>query len=82
MEFEPFFSTVVLLQEATVRGADHAPITYFATNPFPVVGELPVYVLTKDITIPNDACSTLPDNTPDLSNYIVIIRRGGCNFVR
>ncbi|KAF3074697.1 Minor extracellular protease vpr [Trichoderma lentiforme] len=42
----------------------------------------PVYAVTLDTTIPDDACSPLPDSTPDLSNYIVLVRRGTCTFVQ
>ncbi|KAH6606996.1 hypothetical protein Trco_006149 [Trichoderma cornu-damae] len=42
----------------------------------------PVYALTLDTTIPDDACSPLPDSTPDLSGYIVLVRRGTCTFVQ
>lgn len=29
---------------------------------------------------PEDACNTLPDSTPDLSNKIVLLRQGTCSF--
>ncbi|KAM0452776.1 hypothetical protein ACHAO4_005195 [Trichoderma viride] len=42
----------------------------------------PVYALTLDTTIADDGCSPLPDNTPDLSDHIVLVRRGSCTFVQ
>lgn len=41
---------------------------------------MPLYATSFDTTIANDACSPLPDNTPDLSKYIVLVRRGTCLF--
>ncbi|KAK3988980.1 subtilisin-like serine protease, partial [Cladorrhinum sp. PSN332] len=42
--------------------------------------ELPIVPLSLDTTNAADACDTLPDDTPDLSKWIVLIRRGGCYF--
>jgi hypothetical protein len=64
-----------------VHGATHDPIIYYATFPLPVKDALPIYALSKDTTIANDACDPLPSDTPDLSPYLVIIRRGTCAFV-
>ncbi|KAJ2929699.1 hypothetical protein H1R20_g7387, partial [Candolleomyces eurysporus] len=75
-------NTVLSVQEAIVSGVDHAPIPYFSFRTLPIEGELPIYALTQDTTIPNDACAPLPDDTPDLSPYLVIVRRGTCTFVQ
>lgn len=40
---------------------------------------LPAYATSFDMPA-DDGCKPLPDNTPDLSKYIVLIRRGSCNF--
>ena len=42
----------------------------------------PVYILNPDTSSANtgDACTELPASTPDLSKYIVVIKRGSCNF--
>ncbi|PTB75520.1 subtilisin-like protein [Trichoderma longibrachiatum ATCC 18648] len=42
----------------------------------------PLYAVSFDTTIPDDGCSALPDSTPDLSDYIVLVRRGTCTFVQ
>ncbi|KAK1997651.1 serine endopeptidase, partial [Colletotrichum falcatum] len=39
---------------------------------------LSILPLSFDTTNPAEACSPLPDTTPDLSNVIVLIRRGTC----
>ncbi|KAG6032065.1 hypothetical protein E4U40_006574 [Claviceps sp. LM458 group G5] len=41
---------------------------------------LPAWASSLDSTIKNDACAPFPANTPDLSKYIVLIRRGTCTF--
>ncbi|KAH8107723.1 subtilisin-like protease [Cristinia sonorae] len=75
-------NTVIELQNATVHGATHDPITYFATFPFPVTQTLPIFVTSTDTTVIDDACDPLPDSTPDLSGFVTIIRRGTCTFVQ
>lgn len=42
----------------------------------------PINPLTLDTAIVDDACSPLPAGTPDLSNTVVLVRRGGCNFAQ
>lgn len=77
-----FYSSTILLSQPTiVHGAEHDPILYFSAFKLPIAEELPIYALSTDITIPNDACNPLPDSTPDLSKYLVIVRRGSCTFV-
>lgn len=41
---------------------------------------LPLYATTFNTSEPADACTPLPDDTPDLSGYIVLVRRGTCAF--
>ncbi|RDW59406.1 hypothetical protein BP6252_12493 [Coleophoma cylindrospora] len=40
----------------------------------------PLYALEFDTTVIDDGCSALPSTTPDLSGYVVLIRRGTCTF--
>ncbi|KAI0335098.1 subtilisin-like protease [Cubamyces sp. BRFM 1775] len=75
-------NTVIPLQNATVHGVQHDPITYFSTFPFPVNGTLPIFATSNDTTVVDDACDPLPDDTPDLSPFVVIVRRGTCTFVQ
>ncbi|KAI8170062.1 hypothetical protein K4K50_010643 [Colletotrichum sp. SAR 10_71] len=39
---------------------------------------LPIVPLSFDTKASAEACNTLPESTPDLSNFIVLVRRGGC----
>ncbi|KAG5966304.1 hypothetical protein E4U57_002894 [Claviceps arundinis] len=41
---------------------------------------MPLYATNLDSGVADDACKPLPAKTPDLSKYIALIRRGGCNF--
>ncbi|KAF9446345.1 subtilisin-like protease [Macrolepiota fuliginosa MF-IS2] len=75
-------NTVIPLQNATVNGAQHDPITYFDTFPLPVTSELPIFATSNSTTVVDDACNPLPDTTPDLSDKLVIIRRGTCTFAQ
>lgn len=71
---------MIALQNATVGGVQHDPITYFNPTPLPVNGTLPVFATSTSTTVPDDACDPLPDTTPDLSGKVVLIRRGFCDF--
>ena len=74
-------STVIGAQQATVGGVQHAPIIYSSLVPLPFKKALPIYATSKDTTIIDDACNALPNSTPNLSSFLVIIRRGTCTFV-
>ncbi|KAG6021502.1 hypothetical protein E4U19_005684 [Claviceps sp. Clav32 group G5] len=41
---------------------------------------MPLYATSLDSDVADDACKPLPDNTPDLSKYITLVRRVGCKF--
>ncbi|KAG5929172.1 hypothetical protein E4U42_006900 [Claviceps africana] len=43
---------------------------------------LPLWALSLDPKVPDDGCSPFPANTPDLSKFIVLIRRGTCKFTQ
>ncbi|EJF57652.1 subtilisin-like protease [Dichomitus squalens LYAD-421 SS1] len=75
-------NTIIPLQNLTVHGVTHDPITYFSALPLPVEGTLPIYATSTDVTVADDACNPLPDSTPDLSKYVVLVRRGSCTFVQ
>ncbi|KAJ6594234.1 subtilisin-like protease [Mycena capillaripes] len=74
-------NTVIPLQSLTVSGVTHDPIVYYDTFPLPVNGTLPLYATSNDTTVVDDACNPLPDSTPDLSGFVVLVRRGTCTFV-
>ncbi|GJE92713.1 subtilisin-like protease [Phanerochaete sordida] len=75
-------NTVIPLQNATVVGVQHDPVTYFDALPLPITQTLPIFATSTDTTVADDACDALPDSTPDLSKFIVIVRRGTCTFVQ
>ncbi|KAH6906334.1 peptidase [Coprinopsis sp. MPI-PUGE-AT-0042] len=72
---------VIPLQKARLTGANRDGVIYFSLAPLPIKDERPIYVLSEDITNPTDGCDPLPNNTPDLSKYVTIVRRGTCTFV-
>ncbi|KAH9929600.1 subtilisin-like protease [Epithele typhae] len=74
-------NTVNTLQNATINGIEHDPVTYFSLNPLPVDGARPIFATSNDTTVVDDACNPLPDDTPDLSGSVVLVRRGTCTFV-
>jgi hypothetical protein len=73
-------NTVIPIQNATVQGVQHDPIPYLQALPFKVTTPLEVYATSTDTSVADDACSPLPDSTPDLSNKLVVVRRGTCAF--
>ncbi|KAH7317027.1 peptidase S8/S53 domain-containing protein [Stachybotrys elegans] len=40
---------------------------------------LPLYATSNSTSTPDDACNPLPSDTPDLSEYIVLVRRANCS---
>ncbi|KZV90011.1 subtilisin-like protease [Exidia glandulosa HHB12029] len=76
-------NTEAVYQSLKISGAERAPVAYLtdgSIHPINITGEWPIYALSKDSSVTDDACNALPDSTPDLSKYITIIRRGTCNF--
>ncbi|PVF93858.1 subtilisin-like protein [Serendipita vermifera] len=71
-------NTVTPVQYAKV--SDHDDIAYYSLSPLNFTEALPVYALSRTM-VSNDACGPLPDSTPDLSPYVVLIRRGTCALV-
>ncbi|KAG6009433.1 hypothetical protein E4U21_002348 [Claviceps maximensis] len=43
---------------------------------------LPLWALHLDPTVVDDGCSPFPGTTPDLSKYVVLVRRGTCTFTQ
>ncbi|KAK2017354.1 serine endopeptidase [Colletotrichum eremochloae] len=46
------------------------------------VKDWPIIPLSLDTGAANEACDPLPVGTPDLAGVVVLVRRGGCNFVQ
>ncbi|KAH9817209.1 subtilisin protease [Melampsora americana] len=55
-------------------------IDYFTGQLFNETLSFPIYRTSNSSEVKDDACFELPDSTPDLSNYVVLIRRGTCVF--
>ncbi|KAJ7647008.1 subtilisin-like protease [Roridomyces roridus] len=70
------------VQNATVHGVVHDPITYNQPLPLNVPGALPIYATSTNISQVDDACNPLPDSTPDLSGHLVVVHRGTCSFTQ
>lgn len=67
----------------TVEDGAEESLGYTPGSPSAWAGvTLPLWSVNYDITDPTNACTTLPDDTPDLSGYIVLVRRGSCTFVQ
>ena len=43
---------------------------------------LPLWAVSFDTTDPANGCTPYPAGTPDLSGYVVLVRRGSCTFVQ
>ncbi|KAG9048751.1 hypothetical protein FS837_012114 [Tulasnella sp. UAMH 9824] len=67
-------NTNTFVQTITLSNG-HAPIAYNSFLPLKVDGSLPIYATSTDTDIADDACNPLPDTTPDLSGYVVVVRR-------
>ncbi|KAG9048750.1 hypothetical protein FS837_012113 [Tulasnella sp. UAMH 9824] len=72
-------NTYTLVQTVTLSNG-HEPIAYNSFLPLKVDGSLPIYATSTDTNTADDACNPLPDSTPDLSGYVVVVRRGSCAF--
>ncbi|PFH46516.1 hypothetical protein AMATHDRAFT_7712 [Amanita thiersii Skay4041] len=75
-------NTVIPSGFAIIRGVKHDPIP---CSPFLTLSDdksLPIFATSIDTTIMDDACNPLPDDTPDLSAYLVVVRTGTCTHER
>lgn len=55
------------------------PIAYMAPKPLAASGAFTVY-FTSTESVNNDACTALPDSTPNLANRVVVVQRGTCTY--
>ncbi|KAE8268326.1 hypothetical protein A4X09_0g4014 [Tilletia walkeri] len=57
-------------------------IVYMTGNEWALNGTKtwPVYVTSKIPNVESDGCDDLPDDTPDLSKYVVVMARGVCGL--
>ncbi|KAG9102642.1 hypothetical protein FRC06_001557 [Ceratobasidium sp. 370] len=73
-------NTVVNIQNATVSTGRQIP--YYSFLPLNITGSLPIYATSSDTAATADACNPLPSTTPNLAKYLVLIRRGACDFTQ
>lgn len=74
-----------LLTNATfkVEGGDEQSFGYTPGNPADLADvSLPLWAVSFDTTDVANGCEPYPDSTPDLSDKIVLVRRGTCTFVQ
>ncbi|OAV95385.1 hypothetical protein PTTG_05438 [Puccinia triticina 1-1 BBBD Race 1] len=62
------------------RASTGKDLTIYRTNTLNLTGEYPVYITANSTDDPSDACEELPKNTPNLTNHIVLVKRGTCLF--
>jgi len=55
-------------------------LVLYRPSTFNLSGEYPIYITANSTDDPEDACDDLPKHTPNLTNYIVLVRRGTCLF--
>ncbi|GAA5967711.1 hypothetical protein JCM11641_005742 [Rhodosporidiobolus odoratus] len=64
---------------ATLLGRD--PLPYTSPTPLSnLTGSYGLYFTSPNTSVKNDACTKLPASTPDLSNRVVVVQRGTCDF--
>ncbi|KAI0138502.1 subtilisin-like protein [Hypoxylon sp. NC0597] len=76
--------TPLLLTDSnfTIDGGEQQEFGYALGDPSEWANiSLPLWTPSFDITDPAQGCEAFAENTPDLSGYIVLIRRGTCTFV-
>ncbi|KAI9166406.1 Minor extracellular protease vpr [Paramyrothecium foliicola] len=69
---------------STINGKTTRVKTAYRYNYYPwEIKDWPIYPLFKDNTTDRQACTPqdIPANTPDLSDKIVLVRRGGCDIL-
>lgn len=72
-----------LLTESTYSVDDDGEVTFGWHEGAPAAWadvELPLYATSLDAEVFDDSCDPLPSDTTDLSNRIVLIRRGTCTY--
>ncbi|CAA9967188.1 minor extracellular protease vpr [Pyrenophora teres f. maculata] len=76
-----YFPTVWSNASYKVDHSPPRPFTWTVGDPagWPNLS-LPLLALSYDVNNSDDGCATLPSDTPNLSGYIVLLRRGNCDF--
>ncbi|RYP09118.1 hypothetical protein DL764_001485 [Monosporascus ibericus] len=68
--------TPIILSGATFRAGNGSAESFGWQDGFPSYGNvsLPLWAVSNNTEVEDDACNALPDDTPDLANYMVLIR--------
>ncbi|KFG80029.1 subtilisin-like serine protease PR1C [Metarhizium anisopliae] len=75
--------TLIYSSQYQIDGDADTKFGYVPSDPASWDGvTLPAWSNSLDPTVPDDGCDPFPANTPDLSKYIVLIRRGSCSFAQ
>lgn len=75
--------SLLVKSEYTVKGGESKDFGYTPGDPAAWAGvNLPLWAPSFDTTEANGGCDPYPADTPDLSGYIVLVRRGSCTFVQ
>ncbi len=78
---DPDYIPVFAAEASYDAGSGAVAFTFGTVGSFNRWADLPLWSpLQLDPTAPDDGCDGYPDDTPDLSNYIVLIHRGSCTF--
>jgi Subtilase family len=55
---------------------------YFMSNPLAAAGPVKLFITAQtEEDLAADACEPLPSDTPDLSNFVVLVKRGTCTLL-
>lgn len=75
--------TLLYLSKFSVDGGESQDFGYSAGSPSAWNDiSLPLWAADFDPTVPNGGCDPYPEDTPDLSKYIVLVRRGSCTYTQ
>ncbi|KAI9151410.1 Minor extracellular protease vpr [Paramyrothecium foliicola] len=72
---QPWHATFAKDGESSTTRLSYIPS---ANRPLWNITSLPIIPITLNTSVTDDACN-LPDNTPDLSNAVALVRKGTCN---
>lgn len=64
-----------------LKTSSNRQINYFAPHSFvEFAGNYPIYATANSTNVTDDACDPLPSPTPNLTDFVVLIRRGTCYY--
>lgn len=73
--------TPVFMSLSSYTQGDHEErFLYRVSYRTPEQASLPLWALSLNTTVTADGCEPFPDDTPDLSEYLLLLRQGGCTY--